>query len=64
MTDIQTFTDRVEIEALRGEFTDAAMMLDHNRFASLFTQEAVLRIQLDGDTTPLTGSAPHRTLLP
>jgi hypothetical protein len=26
MSDFQTIVDRVEIEALRGEFTDAAMM--------------------------------------
>ena len=26
MTDSQAFADRVEIEALRGEFTDAVMM--------------------------------------
>jgi hypothetical protein len=26
MSDFQTIADRVEIEALRGEFTDAAMM--------------------------------------
>jgi len=28
MSDFQAIADRVEIEALRGEFTDAAMMLD------------------------------------
>jgi hypothetical protein len=28
---------RVEIEALRGEFTDAVMMSDYDRVASLFT---------------------------
>ena len=37
MTDFQAIADRVEIEALRGEFTDAAMMRDRARLASLFT---------------------------
>jgi ketosteroid isomerase-like protein len=44
MSDLQTIADRVEIEALRGEFTDAGMMRDFDRFASLFTQDAVWRI--------------------
>jgi hypothetical protein len=37
MTDLQAIADRVEIEALRGEFTDAAMMRDRARLAALFT---------------------------
>jgi ketosteroid isomerase-like protein len=44
MSDLQAIADRVEIEALRGEYTDAAMMRDYDRFASLFTQDAVVRI--------------------
>jgi ketosteroid isomerase-like protein len=36
--------DRVEIEALRAEFTDAAMMNDHDRLASLFVPDGVVRI--------------------
>jgi uncharacterized protein (TIGR02246 family) len=44
MTDLQAIADRVEIEALRGEFTDAAMMRDRARLASLFTPDGVLRI--------------------
>ncbi|WP_214414998.1 nuclear transport factor 2 family protein [Sphaerisporangium fuscum] len=44
MTDIQAIVDRVEIEALRGEFTDAGMMRDHDRFASLFTQDGAWRM--------------------
>jgi ketosteroid isomerase-like protein len=44
MRDLQAIADRVEIEALRGEFTDAGMMRDFDRFASLFTQDAVWRI--------------------
>ena len=35
MSDLQAIADRVEIDALRGEFTDAAMTNDHERFASL-----------------------------
>ncbi|MGH3377346.1 MAG: YybH family protein [Actinoallomurus sp.] len=44
MNDLRAVADRIEIEALRGEFTDAAMMGDHDRFASLFTDDAVYRI--------------------
>ena len=44
MTDLQAIADRVEIEALRGEFTDAAMMRDRGRLASLFTPGGVLRM--------------------
>jgi len=33
--------DRVEIEALRGEFTDAVMMRDYDRWGSLFTDDAL-----------------------
>jgi ketosteroid isomerase-like protein len=44
MTDFQTIADRVEIEALRGEFTDAAMMRDYNRLAALFTPGGALRM--------------------
>jgi uncharacterized protein (TIGR02246 family) len=42
--DLHAIADRVEIEALRGEFTDAGMMRDYDRFASLFTEDAVWRI--------------------
>ena len=44
MSDIQAIADRVEIEALRGEFTDAVMMRDYDRGASLFTPDGVLRM--------------------
>ena len=44
MSDFQIIADRVEIEALRGEFTDAAMMRDRARLASLFTPDGVLRM--------------------
>jgi ketosteroid isomerase-like protein len=44
MSDFQAIVDRFEIEALRGEYTDAAMMHDYDRLASLFTEDAVLRI--------------------
>ena len=44
MTDLQAIADRVEIEALRGEFTDAAMMRDYDRVASLFTPDGALRM--------------------
>jgi ketosteroid isomerase-like protein len=44
MNDPQAIADRVEIEALRGEFTDAVMMRDHDRLASLFTQDGAVRM--------------------
>ena len=46
MIDYQAIADRVEIEALRGEFTDAVMMNDHDRLASLFTPDGAVRIPL------------------
>jgi hypothetical protein len=46
MTDLRQIADRVEIDALRGEFTDAAMMNDYERLASLFTPEGAIRIPL------------------
>jgi ketosteroid isomerase-like protein len=44
MSDVQAIADRLEIEALRGEFTDAVMMRDYDRLASLFTQDGSVRI--------------------
>ncbi|WP_245960220.1 nuclear transport factor 2 family protein, partial [Prauserella flavalba] len=44
MTDLRSLADRLEIEALRGEFTDAGMMRDYDRFASLFTDDGVWKI--------------------
>ncbi|MFG2112213.1 LUD domain-containing protein [Streptomyces sp. NPDC048718] len=44
MNDFQRIADRVEIDALRAEFTDAAMMRDRARLAALFTPDGVLRM--------------------
>ncbi len=44
MSDLEAIVDRVEIEALRGEYTDAAMMRDYDRLASLFTPDGAMRI--------------------
>jgi ketosteroid isomerase-like protein len=44
MSVLQAIADRVEIEALRGEFTDAVMMRDYHRVASLFTPDGVWRM--------------------
>lgn len=44
MPDLQLVADRVEIEALRAEFTDAVMMRDPARIAALFTDDGVLRM--------------------
>jgi ketosteroid isomerase-like protein len=44
MSDLQAIADRFEIEALRGEFTDAVMTRDYDRVASLFTPDGALRM--------------------
>ena len=44
MSDFQAIADRVEIEALRGEFADAATMRDRARLASLFTHNGAIRM--------------------
>ncbi|MGW5277471.1 nuclear transport factor 2 family protein [Streptomyces sp. NPDC004044] len=44
MTDFRTIADRVAIDALQAEFTDAAMMNDHERLADLFTPDGAVRI--------------------
>jgi len=44
MSDLQSIADRVEIDALRAEFTDAALMRDWDRFASLFTPDGAWRM--------------------
>lgn len=43
-SDLQAVADRVEIEALLGEFNDAGMMRDFDRFASLFTADGAWRM--------------------
>src|SRR5215831_3072994 len=44
LSDSQAMADRFEIEALRGELTDAVMMHDYDRGASLFTEDGAWRI--------------------
>ena len=39
MNNLQAIADCVEIEALRGEYTDALMMRDWDRVASLFAHD-------------------------
>jgi ketosteroid isomerase-like protein len=52
MRDLQVIADRVEIEALRGEFTDAVMMRDFDRVASLFTPDGSVRMpHIDAEAT-------------
>ncbi|MGI5132124.1 nuclear transport factor 2 family protein [Pseudonocardia sp. CA-107938] len=41
---LRAVADRVEIDALRAEFTDAVMMRDRPRLAALFTDDGVLRM--------------------
>jgi ketosteroid isomerase-like protein len=45
MSDLQAIADRFEIEALRGEITDALMMHDWDRFASQFTTDGAWRMR-------------------
>jgi ketosteroid isomerase-like protein len=44
MSDMRELADRVEIEALRGEYVDAVMMRDYDRLASLFTDDGAVRM--------------------
>jgi hypothetical protein len=60
MSDFQAIVGRVEIEALRGEFTDAVMMRDRARLASLFMPDGGLRMpdipaEMAGQQEILTG---------
>ena len=50
MSDLQAIADRFRIEALRGDFTDASVRRDWDRFASLFTDDGARRIP-DGRRT-------------
>jgi hypothetical protein len=52
MSDPQAIADRFQIEALRGEFTDASMMRDWDRFASRFTHDGAWRIP-NGNVEPV-----------
>jgi ketosteroid isomerase-like protein len=44
LSDIRAIADHVQIEALRGEFTDAVLMHDYDRVASLFTADGAVRM--------------------
>ena len=44
MTDLHSIADRVEIDALRSEYTDAGLRRDWDHFASLFTDNGVWRM--------------------
>jgi ketosteroid isomerase-like protein len=57
MSDLQAIADRCEIEALRGEYTDALMMRDYDRLASLFTEDGVVRIPIGINLSDLTMSS-------
>ncbi|MGX1477087.1 UNVERIFIED_CONTAM: ketosteroid isomerase-like protein [Streptomyces canus] len=48
MTDLRAIADRIEIQALAGEFTDAGMLRDYDRLAALFAEDGVLRIPAAG----------------
>ncbi len=44
MSDFQAIADRVEIEALRADFTDSSLMRDWDRFAGMFTPDGAWRM--------------------
>lgn len=44
MNDFRAVADRVEIEALRGEYSDGVVMRDYEQIASLFTEDGALRM--------------------
>jgi ketosteroid isomerase-like protein len=44
MDELRTVADRVAIEALRAEYTDALMMHDFDRLAALFTEDGAVRM--------------------
>lgn len=48
MTDLKTIADHIEVQALPGEYTDAAMMADYGRLAALFADDGVLRMPTVG----------------
>ena len=61
MSNPLVIADRVEITALCGEVTDAVMMRDFDRVASLFTPEAVLRWpHIDKGPAPREGRCHRR----
>ncbi len=45
---LRALVDRIEIDALRSEYTDAGTMRDLDRLAELFTRDAVWRIPSAG----------------
>lgn len=45
---LRALADRIEIDALRSEYTDAGTMRDLGRLAGLFTEDAVWRIPSAG----------------
>lgn len=44
MTNLEQFADRLAIEALRVEYTDAATERDNGRLVDLFTEDGIYRI--------------------
>jgi hypothetical protein len=58
-SDFLAIADRFEIEALRGEFTDAGMMRDYDRFASLFTKDGAWRMPHINGSSHLNYSVYH-----
>jgi ketosteroid isomerase-like protein len=44
MSDLQAIADRLELQALQADFTDAAMMRDWDGFAAVFTPDGAWRM--------------------
>ena len=59
MSDLRATADRVEIEAIRGEFTGAVMMRDYDRLASLLTPDGAVRKPLRQHRGRLPGGDPR-----
>jgi hypothetical protein len=62
LNELRAIADRVEIDALRGEFTDAVMMHDYiSELVHLLDGSSQLNYAMyhDLDSTPLAGSAPN-----
>jgi hypothetical protein len=59
MRDLQAIADRVQIEALRGKYTDPPMTRDRDRLAPPLTHDSAWRIP-DGRHTGVPEEMRHR----
>jgi hypothetical protein len=61
MSDMQTIADRIEVEALRAELTDAVMMRDFDRLASLFVPRGRNAVAAHRQGVRWPGADPRRS---